>query len=115
LQLEEYILEGLPVGLDATRSGVEARVKRELTPVLTAEASAAYSHENYESLGFIDHSLLVGVGLTFSPNSRLQYRVRFDRTVRTSDTVPSLVAAQGLGLGYTEDRIFLTAVYRLSE
>ncbi len=115
LQLEDYILEGVPVGLDATRSGVEARVKRDLTPIVTAEVSAAYAHENYESLGFIDHSLLVGVGVTFSPNSRLQYRVRFDRTVRTSDTVSTSIAAQGLGLGYTEDRIFLTAVYRLSE
>lgn len=115
LELQDYILEGVPVGLDATRSGVEVRVRRDLTPIVAAEVSAAYAHENYESLGFIDHSLLVGVGLTFSPSSRLQYRVRFDRTVRTSDTVPTLIAAQGLGLGYTEDRIFLTAVYRLSE
>jgi hypothetical protein len=115
LQVEDYIQEGIPVGLDATRSGLEARVERDITPILAAELRGSYTHENFETLGFIDHSVLVGVGLTFKPNSRLQYRVRFDHTVRTPDTVPTTAVVQGLGTGYTENRIFLTAVYRLSE
>jgi hypothetical protein len=115
LQLENYILAGIPSGLDATRSDVEARVQRDVTPTLTAEVRAGYAHENFENLGFIDHTVLVGAGLTFKPNARLQYRVRFDHTVRTPDTVPTTVVVQGLGRGYTENRIFLTAVYRLSE
>lgn len=115
LQLEDYILQGIPAGLDATRSGLEARVQRDVTPILSAELRASYIHENFETLGFVDHSVLVGVGLTFKPSSRLQYRVRFDHTVRTPDTVQTVIAAQGLGVGYTENRIFLTAAYRLSE
>ncbi len=114
-QVENYILEGIPVGLDATRSGLEARVQRDVTPILSAELRASYTHENFDTLGFIDHSVLVGVGLTVRPNKRLQYRVRFDHTVRTPDTVPTTAIVQGLGTGYTENRIFLTAVYRLSE
>jgi hypothetical protein len=35
--------------------------------------------------------------------------------VRTAETVPTIVAEQGLGTGYTMNEIFLTAVYRLSE
>ena len=59
--------------------------------------------------------MVAGVGVTFKPNRRLQYRLRFDHNVRTADTVPTLVAARGLGTGYTQNEIFLTAVYRLSE
>jgi hypothetical protein len=115
LQLQQYVLLNIPVGLDATRSGLEAHVQRDVTPVLTADLRAGYAHEDFNTLGFVDHSWLVGVGLTFKPSSRLQYRVRLDHTQRTSDTVPAVVSGQGLGTGYTENRIFLTAVYRLSE
>jgi hypothetical protein len=115
LQVENYILAGIPVGLDATRSDLEARVQRDITPILSADARASYVHENFETLGFVDHTVIVGIGLTFRPNARLQYRVRFDHTVRTPDTVPTSVVVQGLGTGFTENRIFLTAVYRLSE
>jgi hypothetical protein len=114
-EVANYIVEGIPVGLDATRSSLEARVQRDVTPILTAELRAAYTHENFETLGFIDHSVLVGIGLTFKPSSRLQYRLRIDHQVRTPDTVPTSVVIQGLGTGFTENQIFLTAVYRLSE
>ena len=90
-------------------------LRRDLTPVVSAFISAAYVHESFETLGFVDHSVLLGVGVNFKPNSRLEYRVRFDHDVRTTDSVPTLVVAQGLGQGYTENRIFLTAVYRLSD
>jgi hypothetical protein len=115
LQLQQYVLANIPVGLDATRTDVEAHVQRDVTPVLTADLRAAYVHENFDSLGFIDHSWLVGVGLTFKPSSRLQYRLRFDHTQRTSDTVPTIIAGQGLSLGYSQNSIFLTALYRLTE
>jgi hypothetical protein len=114
-QLQDYILLGLPVGLNGTRDGLEMTLRRDLTPIVSAFISAAYAHESYETLGFIDHSVLLGIGVSFTPSSRLQYRVRFDHDVRTTDTVPALVVSQGLGYGYTENRIFLTAVYRLSE
>jgi hypothetical protein len=115
LQVEDYILSGIPVGLNATRVVGGVRIQRDLTPILTAEGRAEYVHEDYLTLGFIDHSLLTGVSLTFKPSGRLQYRLQFDRTVRTADTVPSAAATVGLGKGYTEDIVFLTAVYRLSE
>ena len=114
-QIQDYILLGLPVGLDGTRDGLEMTLKREVNPVVSAFISAVYSHESYETLGFTDHSVFLGVGVNFKPNSRLEYRVRFDHDVRTIDSVPILVVSQGLGYGYTENRIFLTAVYRLSE
>lgn len=114
-QIQDYILLGLPVGLDGSRDGLEMTLRRDLTRVVSAFISAAYSHESYETLGFTDHSVFLGVGVNFKPNSRLEYRVRFDHDVRTTDSVPTLVVAQGLGYGYTENRIFLTAVYRLSE
>jgi hypothetical protein len=114
-ELTEFILQGAVAGLNVTRTNVQARVQRDLAPNLTAEVDASYMHENYQTLGFIDHIVVAGVGVTYMPNRRFQYRLRFDHNVRTADTVPSLVAAQGLGTGYTENEIFLTAVYRLSE
>ena len=116
LQLAEFIEEGIyAAGLDVTRANAQARVQRDLALNLTAEVDASYTHENYETLGFIDHIVAAGVGVTYAPNRRFQYRLRFDHNVRTAETVPTLVAAQGLGTGYTMNEIFLTAVYRLSE
>jgi hypothetical protein len=115
LQLAEFILEGIPAGLDVTRASAQARVQREVTPNLTAEVDGSFTHENYETIGFIDHYLVAGVGVTFAPNRRVQYRLRFDHNVRTAETVPTIVAEQGLATGYTMNEIFLTAVYRLSE
>lgn len=115
LQIQDYILLGLPVGLDGSRDGLEMTLHRDVTPIVSAFISAAYAHESYETLGFVDHTVSLGVGVNFNPSSRLQYRVRFDHNMRTIDGVPTLVVAEGLGYGYTENRIFLTAVYRLSE
>src|SRR5580658_1297711 len=115
LQLAQYILEGIPAGLDVTRASIQARVQREVTANLTAEVDASYTHENYETMGFIDYTVVAGVGVTYAPNRLLQYRLRFDHNVRTAETVPTVVAEQGLGTGYTQNEIFLTAVYRLSE
>ena len=115
LQLAEFILEGIPAGLDVTRASAQARVQREVTPNLTAEVDGSFTHENYETIGFIDHTLVAGIGVTFAPNRRVQYRLRFDHNVRTAETVPTIVAEQGLATGYTMNEIFLTAVYRLSE
>jgi hypothetical protein len=116
LQLAEFIAEGIyAAGLDVTRASAEARMQRDVAPNLTAEVHAGYTHENYETIGFIDHIVLAGVGLTFKPSRRLQYRLSFDHNARTAENVPTLVATQGLGTGYTQNEIFLTAVYRLSE
>ena len=90
-------------------------MQRDVAPNLTAEVHAGYTHENYETIGFIDHIVFAGVGLTFKPSRRLQYRLSFDHNARTAENVPTLVATQGLGTGYTQNEIFLTAVYRLSE
>jgi hypothetical protein len=115
-QLTEFIAEGIfGAGLDVTRASVEARMQRDVAPNLTAEVHAGYTHENYETIGFIDHLVLAGVGVTYKWNHRLQYRLSFDHNARTAENVPTLVAAQGLGTGYTQNEIFLTAVYRLSE
>lgn len=114
-QIQDYLLLGLPAGLDETRRGIEMKLSRTLTPTVSAFITAAYAHESYDTLAFVDHTVFFGVGATFNPNKRLQYRVRFDHDVRTIDVVPALVVAQGQGLGYTENRIFLTAVYQLSE
>jgi hypothetical protein len=116
LQLAEFIEEGIfAAGLDVTRASAQARVQRDLAPNLTAEVHAGYTHENYETIGFIDHIVLAGVSVTYKSNRRLQYRLSFDHNARTAETVPTLVAAEGLGTGYTQNEIFLTAVYRLSE
>jgi hypothetical protein len=116
LQLEEFIAEGIfAAGLDVTRASVQARVQRDIAPNLTAEVHAGYTHENYETIGFIDHLVLAGLGVTYKRNHRLQYRLTFDHNGRTAETVPTLVAEQGLGTGYTQNEIFVTAVYQLSE
>jgi hypothetical protein len=114
-QLSQYIVAGLPVGLDATRRGLEGRASRQFTRTLSGDFRVSYSHESFDTLGFADHSLLIGFGLTVTANPRLEYRLRFDHTTRAIDSLPALTSAQQLAVGFTENRVFLTAAYRLSE
>jgi hypothetical protein len=113
-QINDYLTEGTPAALNVTRSTLGARLTRELTPLITAEVHAAYTHEDYTTLLYRDHSLFCGASVDLKPNHVLSYRLLFDHQMRTVDQVPALIPP-GTGQGYTQNSLFLTVAYRLTE
>jgi hypothetical protein len=112
-QIEEYFTENLPAPLNVERATAEARVQRDLTPVIAAEVHAMYIHEDYTTLGYVDHSIFAGAGVTYTANSKLQYRLKYDHQTRTVDVFP--VESLRIAPGYSQNIIFLTFAYRLTE
>jgi hypothetical protein len=112
-QIQDYINSGVAAPLNVERWSVEARAERVMTPRMSADIHLGYLHEDYWTVGYVDHTVLAGVGLTYTVNSKLQYRLKYDHNVRTVVTFP--VTTTAVAPGYTENVIFLTVAYQLTE
>ena len=112
-QIQDYIDSGVAAPLNVERWSVEGRAERIMTPRMSADIHLSYLHEDYWTVGYVDHTVLAGVGLTYTVNRKLQYRVKYDHNVRTVVTFP--VTTTAVSPGYTENVIFLTVAYQLTE
>jgi len=112
-QLADFINTGAATPLNVERWSVQGRAERVLTPRISGDIHVAYTHEDYWTVGYLDHTVLAGVALAYTVNSKLQYRLRYEHNLRTVEAVPE--SGTRVAPGYTENIIFLNVFYQLTE
>jgi hypothetical protein len=89
--------------LDVTRRGVELRLGRRMSSMLTAEAFGALYREDYAGQRFSDEYSVLGGAMALKPGRTMGFRVRYEHNRRTSSGAG--------GAAYIENRVFLVAEY----
>lgn len=89
--------------LDVTRGGVEFRVARRMSSMLTAEAFGALYREDYPGQEFSDAYSVLGVSMARRMGRTMGFSVRYEHNRRTT--------SGAAGAPYTENRVFLLAEY----
>jgi hypothetical protein len=112
-QIADYLSQGLPAPLNVERWTGQGRVERYITPVISANVHASYTHEDYWTLGYTDHYIYAGIGATYAATDRLQYELRYDYNSRSSQTVAA--ATTRVVPSYSQNMIWLTVAYRVSQ
>jgi hypothetical protein len=112
-ELADFINTGAATPLNVERWSVQGRAERVITPRMSADIHFSYLHEDYWTVGYIDHSVLAGVALAYTVNNKLQYRLRYEHNLRTVEAVPE--GGTRVAPGYTENIIFLNVFYQLTE
>jgi hypothetical protein len=89
--------------LDVTRGGVELKIGRRMSRMLTAEAFGALYREDYSGQRFNDEYSVLGGAMAVRPGRSMGFRVRYEHNRRTSSGAG--------GTAYIENRVFLVAEY----
>lgn len=89
--------------LNVTRGGVELRVGRRMSSMLTAEVFGALYRENYTGQRFSDEYSVLGGAMALKTGKRTGFRARYEHNRRTSSGAG--------GAAYIENRVFLVAEY----
>jgi hypothetical protein len=89
--------------LDVTHGTVEVNAERRLTSIIGLQVLGSIVKTHYYNANYDAEDRLGGVGLSIHTGRRTDVRLRYDHLTRS---------ASGVGTGYTENRVFLSAVLR---